>query len=89
MIKEKDTAMFYGEEIDQCTPDLDDNGEAIGQLDFVDNITYEYLRELARTTGIDEDDFEWDMDIIGDVNDYVLERLSQENIKVWYPYKEL
>ena len=66
-----------GYEDDELPPD------AIEQLDFLDNTTFNYLAELAKSANVE---LKWDMELIGEVNDFVLSFLKSKAIPIWDPY---
>ena len=79
-----DEALYYGRTVKQAV-DLDNNSKATEQLDVIDNASFELARTLVETTGAS---LEWDMSIIGEINDVVIEILKDHGHHVWYPEQE-
>lgn len=74
-------ALYYGRIINQET-DIDNNQDAIDQLDNIDSATVEYAEKLTKTTGLK---IELTIEQISDINDMVLEYLAGEGIPIWNP----
>lgn len=83
-ILDEDEALYYGRTVRQAV-DLDNNSEATEQLDVIDNASFELARTLVETTG---ESLEWDMSIIGEINDVVIKILREHGHYVWYPEQE-
>ena len=79
-----DEALYYGRTVKQAV-DLENNSEATEQLDVIDNASFELARTLVETTGAT---LEWDMSIIGEINDVVIKILKDHGHHVWYPEQE-
>ena len=83
-VLDEDEALYYGRTVKQAV-DLDNNSEATEQLDVVDNASFELAKTLVETTG---ESLEWDMSIIGEINDVVIKILREHGHHVWYPEQE-
>lgn len=75
--RSKFRADCVGSDADEMSP------EAIEQLDFIDNTTFNYLEVLASSAGIE---LQWDMELIGEINDFVISFLKSKGIPIWHPY---
>jgi len=76
-----ETATYYGKTVSQYV-DIDNDPEAVKQLDVIDNASFKLAETLVETTGAK---LEWDMSIIGEINDIVINILSRHGFHVWYP----
>lgn len=83
-VLDEDEALYYGRTVKQAV-DLDNNSEATEQLDVIDNASFELAKTLVETTG---ESLEWDMSIIGEINDVVIKILREHGHHVWYPEQE-
>lgn len=83
-VLDEDEALYYGRTVKQAV-DLDNNSEATEQLDVIDNASFELAKTLVETTG---ESLEWDMSIIGEINDVVIKILREHEHYVWYPEQE-
>lgn len=81
----ENTALYYGREVNQRVENLDNNKDAIDQLDTVDNASFELIKTLVETTG---EDIDWDISIISEVNESVIQILRSRGYRVWYPCSE-
>lgn len=55
----------------------------IETVDRIHNSVWSAVQEMAHNA----EDLEWDMSIIGDISDYIEEKLKAHNIRTCYPFR--
>lgn len=73
MEKNKDTDM----------EELELTSKQVERLDEIDNAAFEYLKVL---TG--NEDLEWNMEFIGELNDFAADMMARAGHRIYYPYIE-